>query len=107
MKHHSKHQPINKLKARAWINDLPVDFDLSGQSARTLAALVAAKSKGITALEVSSWAYRLGAYIHILRHEHGLNISMRKEKHPGGWHGRYMLETRLQIQSVKYDKGAL
>jgi hypothetical protein len=106
MKHHSKHPPINKLKARAWINDLPVDFYVSGQSARTLAALVAAKSKGITALEVSSWAYRLGAYIHTLRHEYGLNIVMRKEKHPGGWHGRYMLETRLEIQSVKYGKGA-
>jgi|JI10StandDraft_1071094.scaffolds.fasta_scaffold71974_3 hypothetical protein len=105
MKHHSKHQPIIKLKARAWINGIPVDFYLSGQTARTLAALVDAKSKGVTALEMSSWAYRLGAYIHTLRREYGLKITMRKEKHPGGWHGRYMLETRLEIQSVKYGNG--
>lgn len=106
MKHHSKHPPINKLKARVWINGLPVDFYVSGQTARTLAALVAANSKGITALEVSSWAYRLGAYIYILRRKYGLNIVMRKEKHIGGWHGRYMLETPLEIQSVKYGRGA-
>lgn len=67
------------------------------QERRALAALVSAGSNGITALELSSWAYRLGAYVHTLRHDYGLAIEMLREPHDGGWHGRYVLHTPCQI----------
>ncbi len=76
------------------------DFTVIGQTAKALAALVAAGARGITALEVSSWAYRLGAYVHVLRHRHGLAIELRKEPHEGGWHGRYVLRSIVTLEAV-------
>ena len=67
------------------------------QPRRALAALINAGSQGITALEISSWAYRLGAYVHILRHDYGLAIETLREPHDGGWHGRYVLHTPCRI----------
>lgn len=67
------------------------------QPRRALAALIKAGSKGVTALELSSWAYRLGAYVHTLRHDYGLAIETLREPHDGGWHGRYVLHTPCQI----------
>jgi hypothetical protein len=67
------------------------------QLRRALAALIRAGSKGVTALELSSWAYRLGAYVHTLRHDYGLTIETLREPHDGGWHGRYVLHTPCQI----------
>ena len=67
------------------------------QVGRTLAALVFAGGKGVTALEMSSWAYRLGAYIHRLRHDYGLDIETFHEPHDGGWHGRYVLHTPVRM----------
>ena len=67
------------------------------QPRRALAALISAGSKGVTALELSSWAYRLGAYVHTLRHDYGLAIETLREPHDGGWNGRYVLHTPCQI----------
>ena len=67
------------------------------QPRRALSALINAGSKGVTALELSSWAYRLGAYVHTLRHDYGLAIETLREPHDGGWHGRYVLHTPCQI----------
>ena len=67
------------------------------QQRRALAALIKAGSDGVTALELSSWAYRLGAYVHTLRHDYGLAIETLREPHDGGWHGRYVLHTPCQI----------
>lgn len=69
----------------------------SRQDSRTLLALISAGSAGITALEMSSWAYRLGAYVHRLRHYYGLIIETRREPHEGGWHARYVLKTPCRI----------
>ena len=68
-------------------------FLARGQDARTLLALVRAGDRGITALEMSSWAYRLGAYVHRLRTLHGLDIETLHETHNdmGDWHARYVL----------------
>ena len=66
-------------------------FTVTGQTARALVALVKAGPAGLTALEVNSWAYRLGAYVHLLRRDNGLAIVTEREKHDGGWHGRYVL----------------
>ena len=67
------------------------------QPRRALTALISAGSKGVTALELSSWAYRLDAYVHTLRHAYGLAIETLREPHDGGWHGRYVLHTPCQI----------
>lgn len=66
-------------------------FTVNGQQARALAALVRAGAGGVTALEVNSWAYRLGAYVHRLRHDNGLAIETVRERHDGGFHARYVL----------------
>lgn len=73
-----------------------------GRVAQTIVALVAAKAKGITAAEMSCWAYRLGAYVHILRHDYGLDIVTLREEHDGGFHGRYVLITPVEI--IEPDK---
>ena len=67
------------------------------RNCQALRALVAAGNKGITALEMASWAYRLAHYIHILKKEHGLPISTEHEAHPGGFHGRYRLLCKVQL----------
>ena len=70
---------------------------VTGQVAKALAALVHAGGGGVTALEVNSWAYRLGAYVHTLRRDFGLAIETLREPHEGGWHGRYVLRCRVVI----------
>ena len=72
-------------------------FTVSGQVAKALAALLSAGAAGVTALEVNSWAYRLGAYVHTLRHDYGLAIETVRELHEGGWHGRYVLRSAVSI----------
>ncbi len=74
-------------------------FRVTGQDAKALRALVVAGARGVTALEVSSWAYRLGAYVHRLRHDYGLDIETLREPHgnPGDWHGRYVLHSPVRI----------
>ena len=75
-------------------------FETRGQTAKALLALVTAGDKGVTASEVATWAYRLAAYRHDLKRIHGLDIITRHEEHPGGWHGRYILLTPVQIVSI-------
>jgi len=79
---------------------------LKGQTAKTLIALIKAKQKGCTALEISSWALRLSGYIHILRTKYCLNIITKKEPHNGGFHGRYFLLDEVDIlESKDNDRG--
>jgi hypothetical protein len=72
-------------------------FTVKGQVARSLQALIKRGPTGITALELSTWALRLAAYIHTLRRQHKLSILTLTEKHPGGTHGRYVLRTPVSI----------
>jgi hypothetical protein len=76
-------------------------FEVRGQTARCLVALVGAGDRGVTALEVSTWALRFAAYTYDLRTKHGLNIQTLREEHPGGWHGRHALRTQVRIVSVE------
>lgn len=76
------------------------DIAVVGRYAQTLRALVEAGPKGVTALEMSSWALRLGHYIYILRHRDGLNIETINEAHDGdypGTHGRYVLHSQVEL----------
>jgi len=76
-------------------------FQVTGQTARALLALKAAGPEGCTALEVSSWALRFAAYTHALIRDHGLVIETRREEHPGGWHGRHILHSPVEILAVE------
>jgi hypothetical protein len=73
-------------------------FETVGQTARALLALVEQGERGITALEMGTWALRLGAYVHILR-KIGIAIETIHETHNvlGDWHGRYVLRCTVQI----------
>lgn len=82
---------------RAGVDDAARTFEIRGRIAQAIVALVAAGLAGITAAEMSCWAYRLGAYVHILRREYGLDIATLREEHEGGWHGRYVLHTPVEI----------
>jgi len=73
---------------------------VAGQTARALRVLIEAGSQGATALEVSSWALRFAAYCFKLRHVHGLDIETVREAHDGGWHGRHVLRTPVQIVGI-------
>ena len=73
-----------EIRARARHQDQIAEIIVRGQTARTLKALVDAGPRGITALEVSSWALRLAAYCHDLIHLHGLEITTEREAHEEG-----------------------
>lgn len=78
-------------------------FTVTGQTARTLLALVKAGEAGVTALEISSWAFRLSHYVMVLRHKHRLAIPMVWEAHEGGKHGRYVLRSTVTIIEIITD----
>lgn len=91
--------PSPKFRCRFRILDSGRICTVKGQEARTLLALCDAGARGITALEVSTWALRLAHYCLKLRKQ-GLSIPMEREDHAGpvkGWHGRYRLETQVEI----------
>lgn len=66
---------------------------------QALIALSRAGPKGIIAQEQVLWAYRLSAYIHILRHDYGLPIETQRERHDGGYHARYALTCHVELSS--------
>lgn len=74
------------------------NITVKGQTAQALLALVEAGPRGVTALEAATWAYRFAAYCHDLRRKHGLCIRTDRESHPGGWHGRHVLESDVRIE---------
>lgn len=86
-----------RLKARGPLGE----FIVVGQTAKALLALIRAGGTGITALEAETWAFRLAAYVHVLRHQFGLNIHMEHETHDGGWHGRYVLRSPVSIGEAR------
>lgn len=74
-----------------------LSFNVRGQSAKALTALVAAGDAGVTALDVASWAFRFSACCFTLRRKHGLVIETLREDHAGGWHGRHVLRSPVAI----------
>ncbi|WP_421695016.1 winged helix domain-containing protein [Aestuariivirga sp.] len=74
-------------------------FTVTGRPAETLLSLVEAGPRGITSLEAfqAGWAVRLAAYVHRLRTECGLAIKTSREPHPGGSHGRYILQSPVEL----------
>lgn len=68
--------------------------------AQTLLWLVYCGEKGVTALEVSSWALRLADYVHTLRHDYGVRIITLMEAHDGGRHARYVLREEIVVIDI-------
>lgn len=96
----SRPSPDPKPHARPTLNAIGPDglaFAVIGQPAKALRALVEAGLRGVTALEAASWAFRFAAYVHDLRKQHGLAIETLREDHEGGWHGRYVLRSPVQL----------
>lgn len=89
------------LTARVGGPDDARTIRVQGQTAKALQALAEAGERGCTALEVAGWAYRFAAYCHELRTRHGLAIRTDREEHPGGWHGRHVLETPVEILAIE------
>ena len=88
------------VEAIAYLPEGERRFIVRGQTAKALVALVASGDRGATALDVSTWALRFAAYCHLLRRDFGLSIRTDREDHPGGWHGRHVLETPVRIVLV-------
>jgi hypothetical protein len=89
------------ITARKWDAGEARVFEVRGQTVRALLALVEAGERGVTALECSTWAFRLAAYCYDLRRDHRLAIRCEREEHPGGWHGRHVLESAVDIIFVE------
>ncbi len=86
------------------------DITVTGRYAQALKALIEAGPKGVTALEISSWALRLSHYIHILRKDdrYQLDIETINEEHEvdgmgPGIHGRYVLKSRIELLSQSQE----
>jgi hypothetical protein len=94
------------IQAKVWENGHWRPFTVRGQTARSLLALVEAGPEGRTSLEVSSWALRFAAYTHDLIKKHGLDIVTIREDHAGGWHGRHVLRSEVEIVSDNEKAGA-
>ena len=77
-----------------------VESSVRGRKAQTLCWLCKVGDKGITSLEMGSWAIRLAAYIGELKHKHKINIRTIDEPHDGGVHGRYVLQSAVDILEV-------
>lgn len=88
------------VEAIAYLPEGERRFSVRGQTAKALIALVTGGDRGVSALEVATWAYRLAAYCYLLRRDFGLAIRTEREEHPGGWHGRHVLETPVTIRFV-------
>lgn len=89
------------IHVRVWNSGQERIFELRGQTAKALLALVDAASHRCTMLEVATWAYRFAPYCYELRRKYGLAIRIDREEHPGGWYSHHVLETPVEILSVE------
>ncbi|MDE2446491.1 MAG: hypothetical protein KGO94_09945 [Alphaproteobacteria bacterium] len=72
-----------------------------GQEAKTLLLLAEKGQRGVVAYDFTGGPpFRLPAYTWSLHRKHGLTIETRHENHDGGWHGRFVLHTPVEIVAV-------
>lgn len=87
-----------RLRARVFDGSGEREVTVTGnRNCQALRALVQAGQKGVTALELSTWALRLAHYCYCLRKDYGITINTEYEEHDGGFHGRYRLACRVEI----------
>ena len=91
---------MRKLKITARIGTDGKPFETVGQEAKTLALLVAKGKTGVEAYDFQGGPpFRLPAYCHSLIRK-GLIIETVRVTHDGGWHGRFVLHTPVEILAV-------
>lgn len=87
---------LTRMKFR--IEGQECEREIRGRYAWTLGKLVEAGDRGVTPIERP--APRWSHYVDILRDRDGLDIVTIEERHGGafrGWHGRYVLRSRITI----------
>ena len=73
-------------------------FTATGQEARTLLLLHRKGKDGVVAYDFTGGPpFRLPAYVWALKRKHGLHIETKHDLHDGGWHGRFVLHTAVEI----------
>jgi hypothetical protein len=73
-------------------------FTATGQEARTLFLLHAKGPDGVVAYDFAGGPpFRLPAYVWSLKRKHSLDIQTKHDLHDGGWHGRFVLHTKVEI----------
>jgi hypothetical protein len=95
-----------KITARILPDGQP--FTATGQEARTLLLLVQKGRAGVQAYDFRGGPpFRLPAYCWSLIRKHGLAIETVRVPHDGGWHGRFVLHTPVEIISDGSEAAAL
>jgi hypothetical protein len=90
-----------RFKVTARKLDDGVRFTVSGQEALTLLLLHQKGVLGVVAYDFRGGPpFRLPAYTWSLMRNHGLVIETRREQHECGWHGRFVLQTPVEIVAV-------
>ena len=70
----------------------------TGQEATTLLLLHKKGATGVVAYDFTGGPpFRLPAYVWSLKRKHGLTIETKHDLHDGGWHGRFILHTLVEI----------
>ena len=91
---------MRKLKITARIGTDGKPFETVGQEAKTLALLVAKGKTGVEAYDFQGGPpFRLPAYCHTLIRK-GLVIETVRVNHDGGWHGKFVLHTPVEILAI-------
>lgn len=73
-------------------------FTVRGQEAKTLQLLIDKGKAGVVAYDfIGGPPFRLPAYTWALMKRHGLIIETVRESHEGGWHGRFVLHSPVEI----------
>lgn len=86
------------FKVTARIAPDGVPFVCRGQEARTLQLLVSKGRSGVVAYDFRGGPpFRLPAYTWSLTRKHGLVIETARVEHDGGWHGKFILHTPIEI----------
>ena len=90
-----------RFKVTARIIPDGVPFTTASQEARTLLLLHQKGALGVVAYDFQGGPpFRLPANTWALMRKHGLVIETRRELHEGGWHGRFVLHTPVEILAI-------
>jgi hypothetical protein len=96
---------MKRVKVTARILPDGQPFSVTGQEARTLLLLQQKATKGVVAYDFSGGPpFRLPAYVWSLKRKHGLIIETKHELHNGGWHGKFVMHTPIEIITATSPK---
>lgn len=95
----------NKLKVTARALPDGSHFIVVGQEAKTLLMLHERGNNGATVLDFpGQTGFRLAAYVHALIKNQRLNIEIKRERHEGGFHGRWFLRSNVELIAIEHPQ---